>query len=323
MNQLRMLLPLCLAAWLGLGPAPAQAASRKHHSSSAKSSHWTTYARNPYLGAIVVDAASGRILFQDNADAKGIPASLVKLMDMLIILEKVEHGQLSLNERVPVSAKAASMPQSNVALRQNESFTVEELLYALMVRSANDAAVALAEKVGGSTEGFIELMNQKAHELGMTNTVFRSVNGLPPGRGEEHCFTTARDISRLCLELLKHKEALRYTSTRERVFRPNAGKQTVHMVTHNHLLRRVKGCDGLKTGYIAASGFSIAVTAERNGQRLVAVVLDSIDSRTRDNHAAELVEKGFAKLGQPASPAKVRAKPRGRRARTSKAEPAR
>src|ERR1051326_2117175 len=151
------------------------------------------------------------------------------------------------------------------------------MLYALMVQSANDAAVALAEKVAGSTEAFVDLMNRKAKDLGMTSTIFHSVHGLPPGHGQEHDVTTARDLSLLCRELLKHPDTLRYTSTREHTFRPNAGSKTVIMRTHNHLLGHVDGCDGLKTGYIAQAGFSIAVTASRDHHRIVVVVLDSTD----------------------------------------------
>ena len=263
----------------------------------AKTTHNYTISRNPYLGAIVEDAATGRVLFEAQADTKGYPASVLKLMDLLIILEKIEQGQLSLKDPVPVSAKAAKTGGSQVWLAERETFSVDDMLYALMVQSANDAAVALAEKVAGSTDAFVELMNRKAKELGMTSTVFHSVHGLPPARGQEHDMTTARDLAILCRTLLKHPDTLRYTSTRQREFRPNAGNKTVTMRAHNHLLARVDGCDGLKTGYIAQAGFSIAVTAARNGQRVIVVVLDSIDLKTRDTHAAELVAKGFAALG--------------------------
>jgi len=282
-----LLVVLCLAA-------PAFGATPK--TKSKATAHKWVVARDPYLGALVVEVPSGRILFEDRADAKGIPASLLKLMDLLIILEKVQQGQLSLRDQVPVSAKAAAAPPSSVRLLAKESFTLDEMLYALMVESANDAAIAVAEKVGGSTDRFIELMNQRARGLGMTNTVFHSVNGLPPGPGQEHDVTTARDLAILCREVLKHPEALRYTATRQRTFRPNGGKRAVAMTTHNHLLGQVEGCDGLKTGYTAQAGFSIAVTAARNGHRLIVVVLDSVDSKTRDARATELVAKGFAAL---------------------------
>jgi len=267
-------------------------------SSGSARSH--TIARNPYLGAIVIDANNGKVLVEDGADTKGYPASVLKLMDLLIILEKVEQKQLSFQDPVTVSAKAATTGGSQVYLAQNETFPLDEMLYALMVKSANDAAVALAEKVAGSTEAFTVLMNKKAKELAMTNTVFNSVHGLPPAAGQKDDVTTARDLSILCRELLKHPDTLRYTSTRQRPFRANDEKRKIDMLTHNHLLGHVKGCDGLKTGYIARAGFSIAVTASRDNQRLIAIVLDSVDSKTRDAKARELVEKGFAAL-QPAN----------------------
>ncbi len=258
----------------------------------------TRIARSPYLGAIVIEASTGRVLFEDHADAKGYPASMLKLMDMLILLERIEHGQLHLQDPVHVSAKAARTGGSQVWLAQGESFSVEDMLYALMVQSANDAAVALAEKVAGSTDAFVALMNQKARELGMTSTVFHSVHGLPPGRGQKHDVTTARDFARLCRVLVvQHPEILRYTSTRARAFRVNVPGKTIQMRTHNHLLGRVAGCDGLKTGYIWQAGFSIAATALRDHHRLIVVVLDSADRKVRDAKAAQLLEKGFAMLG--------------------------
>ena len=243
-----------------------------------------------------MDAATGKVLYEDQADAKGYPASVLKLMDLLIILEKIEQKQLSLQDQVPVSAKASHTGGSRVWLAEKESFTVDEMLYALMIQSANDAAVALAEKVAGSTDAFIELMNRRAKELGMNSTIFHSVHGLPPGKGQEHDVTTARDLSILCRELLKHPDTLRYTATLERPFRPNVAGKTVIMRSHNHLLGHVEGCDGLKTGYITASGYSIAITASRHGQRVIVVILDSISLKVRDAKAAELVSKGFAAL---------------------------
>ena len=257
-------------------------------------------ARNPYLGAIVLDAASGRVLIEDKPDARGYPASVLKLMDLLIILEKIQQHQLALTDQVVVSAKAAMTGGSQVWLAEKEVFTVDDLLYALMVQSANDAAVALAEKVAGTTDAFVELMNRRARELGMTSTLYHSVHGLPPGAGQEPDVTTARDLARLCLELLRYPDTLRYTATRERPFRPNGGSKMVQMRTHNHLMAQVQGCDGLKTGFFTRAGFSIAVTASRNGQRIVAIVLGSVDRKLRDTKAAELVAKGFSSL--PARP---------------------
>ena len=286
---------------LAAGQPAAEAAAAKTAKSAAastagKSASRKAIARDPWLGAIVVDAATGKVLYEDQADAKGYPASVLKLMDLLIILEKIEQKQLSLQEQVVVSPKASHTGGSRVWLADKESFTVDEMLYALMVQSANDAAVALAEKVAGTTEAFVDLMNQRAKELGMAGTVFHSVHGLPPGKGQENDVTTARDLSILCREVLKHPDTLRYTSTRERPFRPDVAGKTVIMRTHNHLLGHVDGCDGLKTGYITQSGFSIAVTAARHGQRVIVIVFDSTALKVRDAKAAELLAKGFAAL---------------------------
>ena len=252
--------------------------------------------KDPFLGAIVVDADTGRILFQDHPDAKGYPASVLKLMDLLIILEKVEQGKLSLTNQVPVSARASKTGGSQVYLAEKESFTVDEMLYALMIKSANDAAVALAETVGGSVEGFVDLMNRRARELGMNNSLFHSVHGLPPGAGQLPDETTARDLSILCRELLKHPDVLRYTSTRKRTFRPEGTKGAIVMENHDHLLGSVAGCDGLKTGYYTRAGYSIALTSVRNGQRVIAIVLDSANRKLRDAKATELINKGFIAL---------------------------
>ncbi len=289
-----------LAVWLGT-PGWAAAATHNGSSGTAKSGHNGSIARNPYVGAIAVDASSGNVLFEDQPDAKGYPASMLKLMDLLIIQEKLEAGQLSLQDQVPVSAKAAKTGGSQVWLAEKESFTLEDMLYALMIRSANDAAVAIAEKAGGSTDAFVELMNQRARELGMTSTVFHSVHGLPPGAGQQHDVTTPRDFVKLCRELLKHPDILRYTSTRERPFRPNAGQKTVIMRSHNHLLGQVEGCDGLKTGYTATAGYSIAATAVRNGQRVIVIVMGSPDLKTRDTRAKEIFAKAFSRLNTVAA----------------------
>ena len=297
LNMFMLGLLLLLSAGKPMAEAAASTA-KTSPSPTANSTSRKIISRDPWLGAIVLDATTGKVLYEDQADAKGYPASVLKLMDLLIILEKIEQKQLSLQDQVPVSAKASHTGGSRVWLADKESFTVDEMLYALMVQSANDAAVALAEKVAGSTDGFIELMNRRAKDLGMANSVFHSVHGLPPGKGQEHDVTTARDLSLLCRELLKHGDTLRYTSTREHPFRPNVAGKTIQMRTHNHLLGHVEGCDGLKTGYITQSGYSIAVTAARHGQRVIVVVLDSTTMKVRDAKAAGLVAKGFARMGQ-------------------------
>ncbi len=255
---------------------------------------------SPYIGAITLDAASGKVLFEDHADAQGYPASVQKIMTLLVVLDKINQNSLKLDERVPVTVEASKIGGSQVYLDPRESFPVEDLLYALMVQSANDAAVTLATYVGGSTDAFVNLMNQKAKAIGMKNTVFHSVHGLPPSEGQEPDVTTARDLALLGRVLvLKYTQALKYTSTIKRGFRDD--KFT--MENHDHLLTTFPGCDGLKTGYYKQAGYSIIATATRNKARVITVVLGA-DKGTnphhpnagRDEKAAELMTKGFATL---------------------------
>lgn len=248
--------------------------------------------RDPYVGAIVVDAETGLPLYESNADAACYPASVVKLMDLLILLERVEKGTMRMDEMVTIGREAAGIGGSQVYLAEKEVFSLDDLLYALIIQSANDAAVALAVHAAGSKEAFVELMNQRAQALGMKSTRYHSVHGLPPGKDQQPDVSTPRDLARLACELLKRPDAVRYSSTRERPFRN--GK--FMMRTHNHLLGAVVGCDGLKTGYFTAGGFSIVATAQRNGRRVVAVVLGSKSREARDAAASELLARGFAAL---------------------------
>ena len=272
------------------------AASTKTAAKKAPAVPKNVISQDPYIGAIVVDAQTGKVLFEDRADTKAYPASVLKLMDLLIILEKIEQKQVSLQDKVIASTKASKTGGSQVWLKEKEECTIEDLLYALMIQSANDAAVALAEKVAGSTEAFVEIMNQKAKLLGMKNTLFQSVHGLPPGVGQQPDVTTPRDFSILARELLKHPATLEYTATKERPFRAKDNPAMVLMRTHNHLLSQVEGCDGLKTGYFTAAGFSIAATATRNNQRVIAIVMGSRTSKGRDAKTRELISKAFSQL---------------------------
>jgi len=251
--------------------------------------------KSPYSGAIAIDAATGKVLFEDNADAKAYPASITKLMVLLVILDAVEAYRLTLDEPVTVTAQASKIGGSQVYLKENEVFPVNELLYALIVESANDAATALAIHYAGSKEAFVDLMNKRAREIGMRDTIFRSVHGLPPGRGQLPDVSTPRDIAALCRVLLKKPAALRYTSARRRLFRADAGEPFV-MVNHNRLLGKVEGCDGLKTGYFRAAGFSIAATATKQGKRAIAVVLGASNGRVRNTKARDILAKGLKKL---------------------------
>ncbi|EIP99523.1 D-alanyl-D-alanine carboxypeptidase [Opitutaceae bacterium TAV1] len=250
----------------------------------------------PHRGYIVTDAATGRVLLEDNADSPHPPASVTKLMTFLGVFEKIAAGSLALDAPVAISLEAQRMGGSQVYLEEKEVFAVDDLLYALMVQSANDAAVALAEAAAGSREAFVEQMNSRARALGMAHTTWRTPHGLPPNArlGQEPDLSTPRDLALLSRHLLLHTDILRYTSTRTRDFRP--GPKVQAMKNHNHLLWSVNGCDGLKTGYYAKAGFSLAATVQRNGKRIIVVVLGVPERKQRDALVATLVEKGFAAL---------------------------
>ena len=251
--------------------------------------------RHPYLSAIVVDAATGRVLFEDNADALGYPASVTKLMVLLILLEAVDSHRLSLDEPVTVTREAAKMGGSQVYLAEKEVFPVDELLYALAIESANDAAAALAIHVAGSKDEFVKLMNARAKEIGLNDTEFHSVHGLPPGRGQLPDVSTARDIAKLSLVLLKNPNVHKYTSVRTRLFRTDAEEPFI-MTSSNTLLKTMKGCDGLKTGFFSAAGFSISATATQNDKRAVAVILGADSYKVRDDRAKKMLTKGLTEL---------------------------
>ena len=168
----------------------------------------------------------------------------------------------------------------------------------MMIQSANDAAAALARVSAGSRSAFVELMNAKAKELGMTHTRFISPHGLPPSNRkiEDSDLTTPRDLATLCRELILHTDVLKYSSVKQRDFGAGRPKGPQHMINHNHLLGKIAGVDGLKTGYTGGAGFCLAATAERNGRRIIVVTMGSPDSKTRDRNVGELIERGFAAL---------------------------
>lgn len=251
-----------------------------------------TVSKDPYISALVIDAETGKTLIDENSTLKAYPASVLKMMVLLVVLEQIDKSALNLSDMVQVTPEAARMGGSQVYLDPKEQFSVEDLLYALMIQSANDAAVALAIHVSGSKERFIALMNERAAALGMNDTRLHSVHGLPPSKGQQVDTTTAKDLSILAMNLAKRKETFKYTSTREREFRNG----DFIMRSHNNLLKNVAGCDGFKTGYFKAAGFSIVATAKLKGVRLIVVVLGSKDRKVRDAKATELFTRGFSKV---------------------------
>ena len=260
-----------------------------------------------YKGAIVIDAQSGKVLFEDNADLVNPPASITKLMTFLIVHDQLASGALTLQTQVPVSAASSRIGGTQVWLKHGESFPVEEMLYALMIQSANDCAHALASLVGGTPDAFVDMMNQRARQLGMTKTKFRSPHGLPPSnrRIADGDLTTPRDLALLSRYLLRHTDVLKYAAVKERVFREGQTKGRIVMRNHNHLIGRVAGVDGLKTGYTRAAGFCLAATASRNGRRVIAVSMGSPSGKIRDLKMAELLAKGFTMLPAIDSPLSV------------------
>jgi len=251
--------------------------------------------RNPYRGAIVVDAKTGQILFKDHETSYAYPASVTKLMTLIIVLDHINSGQIHLTDKVKITNEIAKIGGSQIWLDPKEkNFTVDDLLYALMVHSANDAAYALALHVAGTREKFVAMMNQKARELGMNATRYHSPHGLPPSRGQPD-ISTPYDIALLSLAALRYPQTLHYTHTELKYLRN--GKTM--MATRNKLVRKsggYPGCDGLKTGYHGKGGWSIAATAQRGNHRIVAVLLGCPDKKTRMAQARKLLDKGFEAL---------------------------
>ncbi len=252
-----------------------------------------------YRGAIVVDAGSGKALFEDHSEFVNPPASVTKLMTFLVVHDRIATGSLSLSTEVTIAREDANIGGTQVWLEAGEKFSVEDLLYAMLIQSANDCAHALARTVGGSREAFVALMNERAKGLGMSHTTFKTPHGLPPSNRKiaDGDLTTPRDLALLSRELLLKTDILRYTGVKERKFRPGQpAPREIIMRSHNHLIGRVRGVDGLKTGFTNGAGYCLAATAERDGRRVIAVVMGSPDQKTRDIKVAELIERGFSLL---------------------------
>ena len=236
---------------------------------------------SPKYAAIVVDADSGEILYQNAAHAPRYPASLTKMMTLYLLFEALDSGSLSPSVPIPVSSHAASQPPSKLGLRTGRTFDVQTAILALCVKSANDVAVAVAELLGGSEQQFAMMMTAKARQLGMRSTTFVNASGLPDPRQ----VSTAHDMALLAIALQK-RFPNRYPVFSSQSF-TYAGKT---IKGHNDLLGRVDGVDGIKTGYIRASGYNIATSAARGGSRIIVVVMGGETAKSRDEHVEELLE---------------------------------
>lgn len=256
-----------------------------------------------FAGGIAVDAASGTVLVAENPDVVNPPASMTKLMTFAVLHDLLADGTLTLQTPVRVEPADARLGGTQVYLDPRETFTVEELIYAMMIQSANDAAHALARAAAGSVPAFVERMNAKARALGMAATTFRTPHGLPPAsrRSEDGDLSTPRDFARLCRYLVGQTEVLRYSAVRERPFGLGRAQGPLRMTNHNKLLGKVAGVDGLKTGYTAAAGYCLSATAARADRRVIVVVMGAFGpgravdrGRARDLKAVDLLERGFA-----------------------------
>lgn len=251
--------------------------------------------QDPYYSAVVVEAGSGRILWEDHAGAAAYPASMIKMMNLFIVLDDVEAGRISLENNVEITRESERIGGRQVWLQVGEVFTVSELIDAMMIHSANDAATALAFYASGTKEAHAERMTAKARELGLRHAEFHNVHGLPPGPGQQPDVASALDMARLGAALIaEHPEVLKWSSVSSKNFRD---EKPVRLTSSNKLLGDVEGCDGLKTGYFYAGGFSITATAERNGTRIIAVVMGCKNKETRNQWAERLLERGFVLAG--------------------------
>ena len=238
--------------------------------------------------AIMIEASTGEILFQKNKDEKLAPASMTKMMSMLLIMEEIENGNLKWNEMITTSEKASSMGGSQIFLKVGEKMTVEDLLKGVAIASGNDAVVALAERVSGSEEQFVKRMNIRAKDLGLKNTNFINATGLT---ADNH-YSTAYDMSLIAKELVKHEKILEFTSTYEDYLRKDT-KSPFWLVNTNRLVRFKEEIDGLKTGFTDEAGYCLTATMKKDNMRLITVVMKEENTSKRSADTTKMLDYGF------------------------------
>ena len=237
--------------------------------------------------SLVIDAQTGEVLHEINADTRNYPASLTKMMTLYMMFEALEEGRLRKDDRIIVSRRAARQPPSKLGTPAGQSVSVETAVRALAIKSANDIAAAVAEHLGGTERQFALLMTAKARSLGMSNTTFRNASGLPH-RGQ---LSTARDMSKLAHALLSHFPHHYHYFSEAKFKHDNKTYKS-----HNKLLTNYEGTDGIKTGYIRASGFNLVASVKRGDKRLIGVVFGAKNSKSRNHHMVKLLDKGWAKI---------------------------
>lgn len=239
--------------------------------------------------AIMIEASTGKVIFEKDADLKLPPASMTKIMTMLLTMEAIDDKIIKLDDIVTVSEKASSMGGSQILLETGEQMKVEDLLKGVAVASGNDAAVALAEFIAGSVDEFVNMMNKRSKELGLTNTHFVNPHGLDK---TDH-YSSARDMSIMARELVKHKKILEYTSIYETYLRENLDTK-IWLVNTNKLVRFYKGVDGLKTGFTNTAKYCLTATAMKNNMRLITVIMGSDTPQIRNAETTEMLDYGFS-----------------------------
>lgn len=238
--------------------------------------------------AIMIEASTGEILFQKNAYEKLPPASMTKMMSILLILEEIEKGNLKWDDEIVASETAASMGGSQIFLEAGEKMTVTELLKGISIASGNDATVAMAEKIAGTEEAFVKRMNERAKGLGLKNTHFVNSTGLDI----DNHYSSAYDMSLIAKELVKHEKILEFTGTYEEYLRKDSDNP-FWLVNTNRLVRFYKGVDGLKTGYTSSAGYCLTATAKRDDMRLITVVMNEPDTSKRSSDTTKMLDYGY------------------------------
>ncbi|WP_419905552.1 serine hydrolase [Kiloniella sp.] len=238
--------------------------------------------------SLVMDAHTGEILYSRNADTKNYPASLTKMMTLYMAFEALEKGKLTMKQKLPVSRRAAGMAPSKLGLKYRSTIATKDVIMALVTKSANDAAVVMAEAIGGKETTFARMMTKRAHALGMKRTTFRNASGLP-NRGQ---LSTARDMATLAIALRRDfPQYYGLFSTTSYTYKKRSYRN------HNKLLASYQGTDGVKTGYTRASGFNLVASVVRNNRRLIGVVFGGKTGRSRDRHMKEILDKSFKRVG--------------------------
>ena len=241
--------------------------------------------------AILIESTTGKILYEKNSNEKRSPASMTKMMTLLLTTEALENGKIKLDDMVHVSKNASSMGGTQIFLEENSEISVETLLKGISIASANDAAVAVGEYIGGTLDNFVSMMNNRCKELGCKNTEFKNPHGLD----EEGHLTTAYDMSLIARELVKHESVLKLTSTYEDNI--SVSGENHWLVNTNKLIRFYKGIDGLKTGYTDNAGYCLTATMNKNNMRLISVVMGSDTKDNRSSDTIGMLEYGYSMYG--------------------------